>query len=143
MGNRLYIGNLPFSAGEMDLQNHFASVGSVRSCRIMIDRETGRSRGFGFVTMATDEEASRAISELNGVEFIGRKLLVNEARERDPNAPRPTPGFRPRPSYNEAPAFDNGPGDMLPPTPERQSRRRSFNGGGRRRGGGFDGSFEE
>lgn len=147
MGNRLYVGNLPFSAGELDLQNHFASAGTVKNCRIMIDRETGRSRGFGFVTMATDEEAANAISALNGVDFIGRRLLVNEARERDPNAPRTSPslssggGFKPRPSYQETPSFAD-PASFPAPTPDRNSRRKSFSGNSRRRGGGY-GEYDE
>jgi RNA recognition motif-containing protein len=145
MGNRLYIGNLPFSAGELDLQNHFAASGQVRSCRIMIDRDTGRSRGFGFVTMSTDAEAQRAISELNGFDFQGRRLLVNEARERDPNAParsptappmrdatqRPPREFStPRPPRDPKPypevSYSNDGFPDMPPVPDR-SRRRAFN----------------
>lgn len=82
MGNRIFVGNLPWASTESDLRSHFASVGVVNECKIMTDRETGRSRGFGFVTMSTDGDAARAINELNDVEFLGRRLIVNEARDR-------------------------------------------------------------
>lgn len=83
MGKRLYVGNLPFSATEDVIQDLFAQVGAVDSCRLITDRDTGRSKGFGFVEMATDEEAEKAISELNGREVDGRALTVNEARPKE------------------------------------------------------------
>lgn len=80
MGTRLYVGNLPYSAGEQDLEQLFSSCGTVESVKIMRDMATGRARGFGFVEMATDEEAQRAIEQLHDRSFGGRNLTVNEAR---------------------------------------------------------------
>jgi RNA recognition motif-containing protein len=85
MGNRLYVGNLPFSATEDSLREMFAQAGQVESTKIITDRDTGRSKGFGFVEMATDQEASEAIKQFNGHQLDGRALTVNEAR---PMAPR-------------------------------------------------------
>ncbi len=80
---KLYVGNLPFSVNEAELRSMFEPHGEVSSAQIVMDRETGRPRGFGFVEMATDEEAESAISELNGYEMQGRPLTVNEARQRN------------------------------------------------------------
>src|ERR1044071_5633584 len=85
MGKRLYVGNLPFSATDESLMRMFQQVGQVESARIITDRDTGRSKGFGFVEMSTDQEASDAIKKFNGTELDGRSLTVNEAR---PMAPR-------------------------------------------------------
>jgi RNA recognition motif-containing protein len=90
MGKRIYVGNLAFSVTEGALNDLFAQYGAVDSCRLITDRETGRSKGFGFVEMATEEEATNAISELNGRDFEGRTLTVNEAR---PPEPRVGGGF--------------------------------------------------
>lgn len=79
---KMYIGNLSFQTNEEDLQSLFASFGDVRSTRIILDRETGRSRGFGFVEMEEENNASEAMSQLNGSDFQGRRLVVNEARPR-------------------------------------------------------------
>ena len=87
MGRRLYVGNLPYSAGEAELQELFSQSGNVESVRVMRDAATGRARGFAFVEMATDEEAQKAASELNGHQMGGRPLTVNEAR------PKPEGGF--------------------------------------------------
>jgi cold-inducible RNA-binding protein len=78
----LFVGNLPFSSTEEALRTHFGQFGEVRQVRIMTDRDTGKPRGFAFVEMANDEEAERAIAALNGKEFEGRALTVNEARPR-------------------------------------------------------------
>jgi RNA recognition motif-containing protein len=87
MNKKLYVGNLPFSTAEGDLQALFGADGrQVASVRILSDRETGRSRGFGFVEMATPEDAQKAIEALNGREFQGRPLTVNEAREQAPRS---------------------------------------------------------
>ena len=83
MGNKLYVGNLSFSATQESLTNHFQQFGSVESCKIITDRETGRSKGFAFVEMATSEEAQEAISNLDGQEFEGRNLRVNEAKPQE------------------------------------------------------------
>lgn len=87
MNKKLYVGNLPFSAEEQQLTELFGADGrQVASVRILSDRETGRSRGFGFVEMATPEDAQKAIEALNGHEFMGRPLTVNEAREQAPRS---------------------------------------------------------
>jgi RNA recognition motif-containing protein len=85
MGNKLYVGNLPFSATDDSLRELFAQSGGVNSATIITDRDTGRSKGFGFVEMSSDQEASDAITKFNGTNFEGRTITVNEAR---PKAPR-------------------------------------------------------
>ena len=80
MGRRLYVGNLPYTAGEAELQELFSKAGTVESVRVMRDAATGRARGFAFVEMATDEEAQKAASEFNQFQMGGRALTVNEAR---------------------------------------------------------------
>ena len=85
MGTKLYVGNLSFRVTSDDLQEHFVSAGVVTSANIVMDRETGRSRGFGFVEMASDDEATNAIAQFNGQEYDGRNLVVNEARPREDN----------------------------------------------------------
>ena len=84
MSNRLYVGNLAFHTTEDVLLDAFAKIGSVTEAKLIIDRETGRSRGFGFVTMGSADEAQRAIAQLNGADLEGRALKVNEAEERRP-----------------------------------------------------------
>ncbi len=83
MGNKLYVGNLAFSATEDSVNTLFSQHGTVESCQLITDRETGRSKGFGFVQMSTDEEAQKAISSLDGHEVDGRNLKVNEARPKE------------------------------------------------------------
>lgn len=99
MGKKLFVGNLPFTTTNDDLNALFAQAGSVRSATVMMDRTTGRSRGFGFVELESDEAAEQAISRFNGFELKGRSLNVNEARERVPGSftPRPPMGAGPRP----------------------------------------------
>ena len=82
MGKKLYVGNLPYKTTEGELEDLFGSVGAVDSVRIINDRETGRPRGFGFVEMASDDEAEKAIEKFNEYELDGRALTVNEARPR-------------------------------------------------------------
>ena len=82
MGNKLFVGNLSFDATTESLRAIFATVGDVAEATIITDRETGQSRGFGFVTMSSSEGARKAISELNGAALDGRQLRVNEAEER-------------------------------------------------------------
>ncbi|MFM7521619.1 MAG: RNA recognition motif domain-containing protein [Planctomycetota bacterium] len=84
MARKIYVGNLPWSTTSADLEAIFSPHGAVRSAEVISDRETGRSRGFGFVEMETDEGLQAAISALNGHEMNGRPLTVNEARERTP-----------------------------------------------------------
>ena len=83
MSMKLYVGNLSFQTSSEDLQQLFAQAGTVESASVVEDRETGRSRGFGFVEMATKEEGEAAIQQFNGKEFNGRNLNVNEARPRE------------------------------------------------------------
>jgi cold-inducible RNA-binding protein len=80
MGRKLYVGNLPYEVGETDLQELFGRAGSVDSVSVMRDQMTGRARGFAFVEMSSDEEAQKAITELNAFQLGGRNLTVNEAR---------------------------------------------------------------
>ena len=87
MGTKLYVGNLPFSTTENELQELFSQAGAVQEVTLMQDRFTGKSRGFAFVTMGSEEDAQNAISKLNGQAIEGRPLTVNEARPREPRAP--------------------------------------------------------
>ena len=88
MSKRLYIGGLPYTSTSESLKAAFAQAGNVESANIIMDRMTGRSKGFGFVEMTTDEEAQAAISMWNGKDFEGRKLTVNEARPMEERPPR-------------------------------------------------------
>ena len=83
MGNKLYVGNLAYSVRDENLQQRFAEFGTVTSAKVMMDRETGRSKGFGFVEMGSDAEAQAAINGMNGQSLSGRALVVNEARPRE------------------------------------------------------------
>src|SRR6266568_2835172 len=87
MGTKLYVGNLPFNTTENELQELFSQAGAVQEVTLMQDRFTGKSRGFAFVTMSSDEEAQNAISKLNGQSIEGRSLTVNEARPREQRPP--------------------------------------------------------
>ncbi|MEO8857621.1 MAG: RNA-binding protein [Burkholderiaceae bacterium] len=93
MGNKLYVGNLPYSFRDEDLQQAFAAHGTVTSAKVMMERDTGRSKGFGFVEMGSDAEAQAAISGMNGQQYGGRGLVVNEARPMEPRPPRSGGGF--------------------------------------------------
>ena len=83
MGNKLYVGNLAYSVRDESLQSAFGQFGTVTSAKVMMDRETGRSKGFGFVEMATDQEAQAATQALNGQMLDGRQIKVNEAKPRE------------------------------------------------------------
>lgn len=83
MGNKLYVGNLSFRVTSEDLQEYFTAAGAVESANVVFDRETGRSRGFGFVEMSTEDDANNAIAQFNGQEYDGRNMVVNEARPRE------------------------------------------------------------
>lgn len=85
MGKKLYVGNLPFSASEQSLTDAFAECGTVDSVKIITDRDTGRSKGFGFIEMSSDSEAQAAINKYNGADYEGRQMNVSEAK---PMAPR-------------------------------------------------------
>jgi RNA recognition motif-containing protein len=86
MGNRLYVGNLPYSFRDDDMQQAFGAFGTVNSAKVMMDRDSGRSKGFGFVEMSNDAEAQAAIAGVNGQEHGGRGLVVNEARPMEPRS---------------------------------------------------------
>jgi hypothetical protein len=88
MGNKLYVGNLPYSFRDSDLEQTFGQYGAVSSAKVMMERDTGRSKGFGFVEMGSDAEAQAAIQGVHGQNFGGRDLVVNEARPMEPRAPR-------------------------------------------------------
>jgi hypothetical protein len=88
MGNKLYVGNLPYTFRDEDLQQTFSQYGAVTSAKVMMERDTGRSKGFGFVEMSNDAEAQSAITGTNGQAFGGRNLVVNEARPMEPRPPR-------------------------------------------------------
>ncbi|MEO7150631.1 MAG: RNA-binding protein [Burkholderiaceae bacterium] len=117
MGNKLYVGNLAYSVRDEDLQQAFAQFGNVTSAKVMMDRDTGRSKGFGFVEMGTDAEAQAGINGMNGQALDGRALVVNEARPREER-----PG-----------GFGGGGGGGRP------SGGGGFGGGGGRPGGGGGG----
>lgn len=89
MATRLFIGSLAWATNDDSLKDFFSQVGTVVSANVIVDRETNRSKGFGFVEMSTDEEAKAAVDQLNGKELDGRPIVVNEARPRE-ERPRPT-----------------------------------------------------
>ncbi len=88
MGNKLYVGNLPYGVRDNDLEQAFSQFGSVTSAKVMMERDTGRSKGFGFVEMGSDAEAQAAINGMNGQPLGGRAIVVNEARPMEPRPPR-------------------------------------------------------
>ena len=88
MSQKIYVGNLPYSASDADLQQNFSAFGDVVSATVMTDRDTGRSKGFGFVEMSSPAQAQAAIEGLNGQSVSGRALVVNLARPRDDSGPR-------------------------------------------------------
>jgi cold-inducible RNA-binding protein len=88
MGNKLYVGNLPYSVRDEDLQQSFGQFGAVTSAKVMMERDTGRSKGFGFVEMGSDAEAQAAITGMNGQPLGGRSVVVNEARPMEARPPR-------------------------------------------------------
>jgi RNA recognition motif-containing protein len=114
--NKLYVGNLAYSVRDQDLQDSFGAYGMVQSAKVMMDRDTGRSKGFGFVEMGSDAEAESAINGLNGQPLAGRSIVVNVARPREE-----------RPSGFRSPYGGGGAGG----------------GGGREGGGGFGGGRRE
>ena len=87
MGNKLYVGNLPYSVRDSELEQSFSPYGVVTSAKVMMERDSGRSKGFGFVEMGSDAEAQAAIQAMNGLAMGGRNLVVNEARPLEPRRP--------------------------------------------------------
>jgi cold-inducible RNA-binding protein len=101
MGKKIFVGNLPFNTTSADLESLFSGIGACESASVITDRETGRSRGFGFVEMSSASDAERAIAELNGHDIGGRQINVSEARAREGGGGdrRPRGGFSNRRSY--------------------------------------------
>ena len=128
MGNKLYVGNLPYTVRDEDLQQSFGQFGAVTSAKVMMERDTGRSKGFGFVEMANDAQAQAAINGMNGQPLGGRSITVNEARPMEARPPR-TGGFGGGGSGDRSGGggYGGGGGD------------RSGGGGGRSGGGGYGG----
>ena len=132
MGNKLYVGNLPYTVRDEDLQQSFSEFGSVNSAKVMMERDTGRSKGVGFVEMGSDAEAQAAIEGMNGQSLGGRSLVVNEARPMEARPPR-TGGFGgPRGGGGGGGFGGGGAGDG-------GGFRSPYGGGGRRDGGGGGG----
>ena len=125
MGNKLYVGNLPYSVRDEDLQQSFGQFGAVTSAKVMMERDTGRSKGFGFVEMGSDAEAQAAINGMNGQPLGGRSVVVNEARPMEARPPR-TGGF----GGGGGGGYGGGAGGGG-----------GYGGGGGRSGGGSDGGF--
>ena len=133
MGNKLYVGNLPYSVRDEDLQQSFGQFGAVTSAKVMMERDTGRSKGFGFVEMASDAEAQAAISGMNGQPLGGRSVVVNEARPMEARPPR-SGGF----GGGGGGGYGGGGGDR---SGGDRSGGGGYGGGGGRPGGGGDGGF--
>ncbi|OYX57505.1 MAG: RNA-binding protein [Comamonadaceae bacterium 32-67-11] len=121
MGNKLYVGNLPYTVRDEDLQKAFGEFGQVSSAKVMMERDTGRSKGFGFVEMGSDSDAQSAIEGMNGQSLGGRSLVVNEAHPMESRPPRSGGG-----------GFGGGGGG---------GGYGGGGGGGRREGGGGEGQF--
>ena len=134
MGNKLYVGNLPYSVRDEDLQQSFGQFGAVTSAKVMMERDTGRSKGFGFVEMASDAEAQAAITGMNGQPLGGRSVVVNEARPMDARPPRSGGGGFGGGSGGGGYGGGGGGGD-------RSGGGGYGGGGGRSGGGGGDGGF--
>ena len=123
MGNKLYVGNLPYSVRDEDMHQAFSAFGSVTSAKVMMERDTGRSKGFGFVEMGSDAEALAAVEGMNGQQLGGRAVVVNEARPMEARPPRTGGGgFGGGRREGGGGGFGGGGG--------------GFGGGGRREGGG-------
>ena len=125
MGNKLYVGNLPYTVRDEDLQQSFGEFGSITSAKVMMERDTGRSKGFGFVEMGSDAEAQAAINGMNGQPLGGRSVVVNEARPMEARPPRSGGGYAGGGGYGGGGGSGGGGGY----------------GGGRSGGGGGDGGF--
>ena len=136
MGNKLYVGNLPYSVRDADLEQAFAEFGSVTSAKVMMERDTGRSKGFGFVEMGSDDEAQAAINGMNGQSLGGRNVVVNEARPMESRPPR-TGGFGGGGGgYGGGGGGYGGGGGGYGGGGRREGGGGGYGGGGRREGGG-------
>ena len=136
MGNKLYVGNLPYSVRDSDLEQSFGQFGAVTSAKVMMERDTGRSKGFGFVEMGSDAEAQAAIEGMNGAPLGGRSLVVNEARPMEPRPPRTGGG-----GYSGGGREGGGGGFRSPYGGGGRSGGGGGYGGGGREGGGGRGGF--
>ena len=140
MGNKLYVGNLPYSVRDSDLEQSFGQFGAVTSAKVMMERDTGRSKGFGFVEMASDAEALAAIEGMNGQPLGGRSLVVNEARPMEARRPPRSGGG----GFGGGGGGYGGGGGGGYGGGGGGGRREGGGGGyggGRREGGGNDGNF--
>ena len=131
MGNKLYVGNLPYSVRDGDLEQAFGEFGAVTSAKVMMERDTGRSKGFGFVEMGSDDEAQAAINGMNGQPLGGRNVVVNEARPMEARPPRTGGGGFGGGRREGGGGFGGGGNDG--------GFRSPYGGGGRREGGGGGG----
>jgi hypothetical protein len=140
MGNKLYVGNLPYSVRDEDLQQSFGQFGAVTSAKVMMERDTGRSKGFGFVEMASDAEAQAAINGMNGQPLGGRSVVVNEARPMEARPPR-TGGFGGGGGYGGGSGGGGYGGGAGGGGDRSGGGGYGGGGGGRSSGGGSDGGF--
>ena len=138
MGNKLYVGNLPYQVRDSDLEQAFSQFGQVTSAKVMMERETGRSKGFGFVEMSSDAEAQAAISGMNGQPMGGRSIVVNEARPMENNRPRGFGGGGGGGGYGGGGGGGYGGGGG-----GRSGGGGGYGGGGDRRGGGGGGGGQD
>ena len=140
MGNKLYVGNLPYSVRDEDLSDAFGQFGAVTSAKVMMERDTGRSKGFGFVEMGSDAEAQAAIDGMNGQSLGGRNVVVNEARPMEARPPRSGGYGGGGGGYggNREGGYGGGGGGY---GGGRREGGGGGYGGGRREGGGNDGGF--
>jgi RNA recognition motif-containing protein len=139
MGNKLYVGNLPYSVRDSDLEQSFGQFGAVTSAKVMMERDTGRSKGFGFVEMGSDAEAQAAIEGMNGQPLGGRSLVVNEARPMETRRPpRSGGGFG---GGGGGGGYGGGGGGGYGGGGGGRREGGGGYGGGRREGGGNDGNF--
>ncbi len=139
MGNKLYVGNLPYSVRDEDLQQSFGQFGAVTSAKVMMERDTGRSKGFGFVEMGSDAEAQAAIAGMNGQPLGGRSVVVNEARPMEARPPRSGGGGFGGGGYGGG--GDRSGGGGYGGGGDRSGGGGYGGGGGRSGGGGGDGGF--
>ena len=137
MGNKLYVGNLPYSVRDSDLEQAFGQFGAVTSAKVMMERDTGRSKGFGFVEMGSDAEAQAAINGMNGQPLGGRSVVVNEARPMEARPPRSGGGGY---GGGGGGGYGGGGGGGYGGG-RREGGGGGYGGGGRSGGGGGDGGF--
>jgi len=142
MGNKLYVGNLPYSVRDGDLEQAFGQFGAVTSAKVMMERDTGRSKGFGFVEMGSDAEAQAAINGMNGQPLGGRSVVVNEARPMEARPPR-SGGFGGGGGYGGGGGggYGGGGGGRSGGGGGYGGGGGGYGGGGRSGGGGGDGGF--